>query len=93
MASTSDQMVLVYMHGRFFLQHLMVKLHDSSKGTFTHKVPNIYSNDGKRDLFIFSDPPLIKTARNCLASKCYILLKVRVDLAAQVHHILLKYYT
>ena len=52
----------------------MVKLQNSSKGTVTHKVPNIHSNDGKRDIFFFSDPPhLIKTARNCLASKCRFL--------------------
>ena len=49
----------------------MVQLHNSSKGTLTHKISNIYSNDGKRDIFFFSDPPhLIKMARNCLASKC-----------------------
>ena len=52
----------------------MVQLHKSSEGTLTHKVPNIHANDGKRDLFFFSDPPhLIKTARNCLASKCRFL--------------------
>ena len=34
----------------------MVKLHDTS-AALTHKVKNIHSNDGARDIFFFSDPP------------------------------------
>ena len=45
----------------------LVKIHDL-KEKFTFKVQNPYAEDG-RDLF-FSDPPhLIKTTRNCWASK------------------------
>ena len=51
----------------------MIKLH-SSKSALTYKVKNIHANDGARDLFFFSDPPhLLKTARNCWASKCRFL--------------------
>ena len=51
----------------------MIKLHDTS-AALTHKVKNIHSNDGARDIFFFSDPPhLIKTTRNCWASKCRFL--------------------
>ena len=40
------------------------KLH-SSTNEMIHKVPNIYSNNGFRNLYFFSDPPhLIKTIRN-----------------------------
>ena len=34
----------------------MIKLHDTS-AALTHKVKNIHSNDGARDIFFFSDPP------------------------------------
>ncbi len=51
------------------VNRLLVKIHDTSAGLL-FKVPNIHSADG-RDLFFFSDPPhLIKTVRNCWASKC-----------------------
>ena len=47
----------------------LFKIHNPSPGSFTHKVPNPYSTDG-RDLLFFSDPPhLLKTVRNCFASK------------------------
>ena len=47
----------------------LFKIHSPSHGSFTHKVPNPYSTDG-RDLLFFSDPPhLLKTVRNCFASK------------------------
>ena len=46
----------------------LVKLHGSSKEVI-HKVPNPYATD-ERELF-FSDPPhLVKTTRNCWASRC-----------------------
>ena len=45
----------------------LVKLHTSK--TVLHKVRNVYPTDG-RDLLFFSDPPhLLKTTRNCWASK------------------------
>lgn len=45
-----------------------MKLHTDS-AELVYKVPNIYSSDG-RFLYFFSDPPhLIKTVRNCFASK------------------------
>ena len=51
----------------------MIKLH-SSKSALTYKVNNIHANDSERDLFFFSDPPhLLKTTRNCWASKCRFL--------------------
>ena len=34
----------------------LFKIHNPSRGSFTHKVPNPYSTDG-RDLLFFSDPP------------------------------------
>lgn len=50
----------------------LVKIHDTSAGVL-FKVPNLHASDG-RDLFFFSDPPhLIKTVRNCWASKCRTL--------------------
>lgn len=50
----------------------MIRLHNEAP--LTYKVRNIHANDGKRDLFFFSDPPhLMKTARNCWASKCRFL--------------------
>ena len=46
----------------------LIKLHQSI-GDSIHKVQNPYASD-KRYLFFFSDPPhLIKTVRNCWASK------------------------
>ena len=49
-----------------------VALHDRSE-TLVYKLKNIYAPDG-RHLYIFSDPPhLIKTTRNCWASKCRTL--------------------
>ena len=48
----------------------MIKLHNTS-AALTYKVKNVYANDGNRELFFFSDPPhLLKTTRNCWASKC-----------------------
>ena len=45
----------------------------NQKASSFYKVPNPYSADG-RDIFFFSDPPhLIKTARNCFASKARLL--------------------
>ena len=45
-----------------------LKLHDTSSGLI-HKVPNMHAPD-ERDLYFFSDPPhLMKTVRNCWASK------------------------
>ena len=44
-------------------------MHASSKDVI-HKVSNPYATD-ERDFLFFSDPPhLIKTTRNCWASKC-----------------------
>ena len=52
----------------------LFKIHNPSRGSFTHKVPNPYSTDG-RDLLFFSDPPhLLKTVRNCFASKSRALM-------------------
>ena len=46
----------------------LVKLHNYEK-KLVHKVTNPHSAD-RRDFFFFSDPPhLIKTTRNCWASK------------------------
>ena len=47
-----------------------VKLHKPSQQTeLVYKVPNPYASDG-REIYFFSDPPhLVKTARNCFASK------------------------
>ena len=46
----------------------LVKLHDTSE-KIVYRVRNIRASDG-RYLFFFSDPPhLIKTTRNCWASK------------------------
>ena len=50
----------------------LVKLHDTSQKTL-YSVCNVHAPDG-RQLFFFSDPPhLIKTTRNCWASKGRIL--------------------
>ena len=50
----------------------LVKLHSPEK-TLIHKVQNVYAANG-RPLFFFSDPPhLLKTTRNCWASKCRTL--------------------
>lgn len=47
----------------------LIKIHNLAS-EHLHKVLNPFSNDG-RYIHFFSDPPhLIKTARNCLASKC-----------------------
>ena len=47
----------------------LFKIHDPFSSSTPHKVPNPYSTDG-RDLFFISDPPhLLKTVRNCFASK------------------------
>ena len=49
-------------------RHLF-KIHNPFPGSFTHKVPDPYSTDG-RDLLFFSNPPhLLKTVRNCFPSK------------------------
>ena len=49
-----------------------VRLHHDGK-QLGHKVVNPYADDG-RMLYFFSDPPhLIKTTRNCWASKCRTL--------------------
>lgn len=51
----------------------LVKLHDTSRNSFTYKVRNIHAPD-TRDLYFISDPPhLIKTTRNCWSSKCRTL--------------------
>ena len=45
------------------------KLHGDSASDIVHKTPNPYTSED-RSLFFFSDPPhLIKTVRNCWASK------------------------
>lgn len=47
----------------------LVKLHGSKDDDLVFKIKNIHAPD-KRDLYFFSDPPhLIKTTRNCFASK------------------------
>jgi len=47
----------------------LFKIHNPSSSDTSHKVKNPYSTDG-RDLFFLSDPPhLLKTTRNCFASK------------------------
>ena len=47
----------------------LFKIHDPLSYTTPHKVPNPYATDD-RDLFFISDPPhLLKTVRNCFASK------------------------
>ena len=46
----------------------LMKIHDPS-ASLVHKVPNPFASDG-RELLFFSDPPhLLKTVRNCWASK------------------------
>jgi hypothetical protein len=46
-----------------------LSLHDTSNKEL-YKLINIHSDD-RRDIYFFSDPPhLMKTARNCWASKC-----------------------
>ncbi len=52
-----------------------VQIHQPStpKTSVFHKVANPYADDG-REIFFFSDPPhLIKTARNCFASKARLM--------------------
>ena len=52
----------------------LFKLHHLTSDELVYKVPNPYASDG-RDLLIFSDPPhLMKTSRNCWASKARNLL-------------------
>ena len=47
----------------------LIKIHQRSSGLI-HKVLNPFAKDG-RHIHFFSDPPhLLKTVRNCLASKC-----------------------
>ena len=47
----------------------LFKIHNTSSKEITYKVKNPYATDG-RSVFFLSDPPhLIKTVRNCLASK------------------------
>ena len=48
-----------------------MKLHDPHKSSdMTYKVLNIYTADERRYIYFISDPPhLIKTVRNCWASK------------------------
>lgn len=48
-----------------------MRLHDPQKSSdMTYKVLNIYATDEKRYIYFMSDPPhLIKTVRNCWASK------------------------
>ena len=47
----------------------LIKIHEKASG-LQYKVLNPFANDD-RHIHFFSDPPhLLKTARNCLASKC-----------------------
>ena len=50
----------------------LVKIHDPTN-PLVYKAPNPFAGDG-REIYFFSDPPhLIKTTRNCWASKCRFL--------------------
>ncbi len=52
---------------------LMIHAPSSLRASVLHKVANPFADDG-REIFLFSDPPyLIKTARNCFASKARLL--------------------
>ena len=53
------------------VNHRFMRLHDPVKlSDMTYKVLNIYATDKKRYIYFISNPPhLIKTVRNCWASK------------------------
>ena len=66
----------------------LVKLHDL-KASLIFKVPNLCASD-KRDLFFFSDPPhLMKTTRNCWASKARSLWVCVISTVILSHLLLL----
>ena len=53
--------------------HCLFKIHNPSSSDTSHNIKNPYSTNG-RDLFFLSDPPhLLKTTRNCFASKSRML--------------------
>ena len=50
----------------------LVKLHDP-RNNLIHKILNPYAAEGRDFFFIFDPPHLIKTTRNCWASKARTL--------------------
>lgn len=76
-----QQVLAATFDGASVNRHL-VKIHGSD-ATFVHKVTNVYAPD-ERDLFFSDTPHLIKTVRNCWASKnrsLWVRLKVHLYVA------------